>query len=134
MLFVGTDNSMAQVMGELGEMDRLEDRAEEAIANGDADSAALNMGKAALMAKIVAQQEDSKNNRLLFQTAEILFRGQEQGYRALAMFDQAGGQPPAPRGVCQFLARSRQMINESHSSLKDVTHLKEPLRDRQLCE
>jgi len=67
----------------------------------------------------------------LFQTAEILFRGQEQGYRALAMFDQAGGQPPAPHGVCQFLARSRQLIIQSHSSLKDVTHLKEPLRDRQ---
>ncbi|MEO6203410.1 MAG: hypothetical protein ABIU05_24560 [Nitrospirales bacterium] len=88
-------NGLAQVSGELGEMDRLEQQAEDAIANGDPEGAALSIGKAALMAKLLAQKEEYQQTRLLYQAAETLFRGQEQGYRTFALFERAGGQPPA---------------------------------------
>ncbi|GJL57447.1 MAG: hypothetical protein NPIRA03_03040 [Nitrospirales bacterium] len=118
--------------GELGEMDRLEQQAENAIANGDPEGAALSIGKAALMAKILAQKEELQPTRSLYQAAETLFRGQEQGYRAFALFERAGGQPPASRGVCQYLSHADEKVKQSQKDLRalpDFTN--ESLRDRQ---
>ncbi len=125
-------NGFTQVVGELGEMDRLEQRAEDAIANGDPEGAALSIGKAALMAAVLAKKAESQNPRLLYQSAETLFRGQEQGYRALALFERAGGQPPASKGVCQFLSHAAVMVKESQNSLLALEDIhKESLRERQ---
>ena len=45
----------AQVIGNEAEMDRLRGKAEEAIGNDDPEGAAMNMGRAALMAKLLAK-------------------------------------------------------------------------------
>lgn len=122
----------AQVIGELGEMDRLEQRAEDAIANGDPEGAALSIGKAALMAALIAKKQENENTRLMYQAVETLFRGQEQGYRALALFERAGGQSPASKGVCQFLSHSAEMVNQAQNTLKALGDFKNiSLRERQ---
>jgi len=113
-------------------MDRQEQRAHEAIANGDPEGAVLAIGKAALMASLIAKNEESTNARLLYQAAETLFRGQEQGYRALALFERAGGQPPASKGVCQFLSHAGEMVRDSQTALKTLGDVNNAsLRERQ---
>ncbi|MDT3779890.1 hypothetical protein PJI16_20220 [Nitrospira sp. MA-1] len=125
-------NGLAQVPGEIGGMDRLEQQAENAIANGDPEGAALSIGKAALMAKILAQKEEHQQTRLLYQAEETLFRGQEQGYRAFALFERAGGQPPASKGVCQYLSHAAEKVKQSQNDLKALADFtNELLRDRQ---
>jgi hypothetical protein len=124
-------SGFTQVVGELGEMDRLEQRADDAISNGDPEGAALSIGKAALMAALIAQKEESQNRRSLYRAAETLFRGQEEGYRALALFERAGGQPPASKGVCQFLSHAAEMVKESQDDLKTLVDFNnESLRER----
>jgi hypothetical protein len=124
-------NGFTQVIGEIGEMDRLEQQAEDAIANGDPEGAALSIGKAALMASLLAQKEQSPKTRVLYQAAKTLFRGQEQGYRAVALFERAGGQPPASKGVCQFLSHAAEMVKESQNGLEALEDIhNESLRER----
>lgn len=94
----------AQVMGEKAEMDRLERKAEEAMANGDPHGATLTIGRAALMANVLAKKESDPQTQLTYEAAEDLFRTQENAYRALALFEQAGGRSPAPSGVCELLS------------------------------
>jgi hypothetical protein len=118
-------SGFAQVRGNLGEMDRLEQRAEEAMANGDPEGAALSIGKAAMMAAIIAKDEERQKSRSLYQAVETLFRGQEKGYRALALFERAGGQPPAANGVCQFLSHAAEMVKESRMGLKALVGINE---------
>jgi len=93
----------AQVIGEHAELERLRIKADEAIANGDPDGAAMNSGKAALMAAQLAKREGDNSTGDWYRGAEALFRSQEHGYRALALFQRAGGNPPASTGVCQSL-------------------------------
>ncbi len=113
-------------------MDRLEQQAENAIANGDPEGAALSIGKAALMAKILAQKEEHQQTRVLYQAAETLFRGQEQGYRAFALFERAGGQPPASKGVCQYLSHAAEKVQQSQNDLNALADFaNKPLRERQ---
>jgi hypothetical protein len=78
------------MIGNEAEMDRLRGKAEEAMANDDPEGAAMNMGRAALMAKLLAKthHEDVSAVRL-FQGAETLFRSQEHGYRTKALFRRA---------------------------------------------
>jgi hypothetical protein len=109
----------AQVMGEEAEMDRLQNRAEEAIANGDPDGAAMNMGKAALMASQLAKRRDAAQSQFLH-GAEALFRAQEQAYRALALFQRAGGQPPASSGVCGSMRLAKEHLDKSIALLVDA--------------
>jgi hypothetical protein len=126
------ESGFAQVVGEIGEMDRLEQRADDAIASRDAEGAAQSIGKAALMASLIGRKEETQNSRLLYQAAETLFRGQEQGYRAIALFERAGGQPPASKGVCQYLNHAAEMVKESGNDLKAIRDFNnESLRLRQ---
>ena len=105
VLFLGSGGStlFAQVVGDEAEMQRLQNRAEEAMANGDADGAALHSGKAALMAAQLAAQHHEPAVAGLYRGAEALFRAQEHAYRAQALFQRAGGQLPASSGVCGTL-------------------------------
>ena len=105
--------SPAQVVGPEAEMERLEQRAEEAIANEDPEGAAMSIGKAALMASELAKREQDSSRLTLLQAAERLFRGQEHAYRAVAMFERAGGQPPASSGVCGTLALAESQVTKS---------------------
>jgi hypothetical protein len=110
----------AQVIGEEAEMDRLQNRAEEAIANGDPDGAAMNMGKAALMASQLAKRHANASQSQWFRGAEALFRAQEQAYRALALFHRAGGQPPASSGVCGSMRLAKEHLDKSVALLVDA--------------
>ena len=112
-------------MGEKAEMDRLEVKAEEAMANGDPNGATLAIGRAALMASVLAGRETQPQARILYEGAEALFRAQENAYRALALFEQAGGQLPAPSGVCQLLSLSENYGLEATKKLTHATPLSE---------
>lgn len=108
----------AQTIGDEPEMERLRVRAEDAIANDDPETAAMNMGRAALMAQLLAKthREDLSAFRL-FQSAETLFRSQEHGYRAMALFRRAGGQLPASSGVCGSLSLAYNSVQRTISTL-----------------
>lgn len=115
-----------QVMGDEAEMDRLQARAEELIANNDPEGAAMQMGRAALMAAHLATRRGDTPAALLYRAAEQLYRAQEHGYRAMALFQRAGGQPPASTGVCHT-AHSAQ--NGVAHALRDLT-MDDAARDR----
>ncbi len=104
---------LAQVVGDKAEMERLEGRAEEAMANGDPEGAAMNMGRAALMASQLAKREKDPARAKLFRSTERLFRGEEHAYRAFALFERAGGQPPASSGVCGTIRLADLHVAES---------------------
>lgn len=113
LLLLVVQDARAQVIGERAEMERLRIKAEDAIANGDADGAAMNSGKAALMAAQLAKQQADEAAAGWYRGAEALFRAQEHAYRALALFQRAGGQPPASTGVCQSIRLARQQIQKA---------------------
>jgi hypothetical protein len=108
----------AQVLGDEAELERLQTRAEEAIANSDPDTAAMSMGKAALLAGQLARRMEAQAPK--YRALEAFLRMQEHAYRALALFTRAGGQPPASSGVCgslsqadQDFARTKRLLSES---------------------
>lgn len=94
-------------------MDRLYAKAEDAIANGDAESAAMNMGRAALMASQLQKRETHPLRQRYLRGSESLFRGQEHAYRALALFRRAGGQLPASSGVCGSLRLAQSSVDQA---------------------
>jgi hypothetical protein len=126
-----TGLSLAQVMGDAAEMDRLQVKAEEAIGNDDPDGAAMVMGRAALMAKRLGllNKDDSAVHRL-YRGAESLFRSQEHGYRAMALFRRAGGQLPASSGVCGSLALAQGSVEHALSDLGQDSPPPTPLLER----
>lgn len=108
----------AQVIGNEAEMDRLQGKAEEAMASDDPEGAAMTMGRAALVAKFLAKthQDDGAAVRV-FQGAETLFRSQEHSYRAMALFRRAGGQLPASSGVCGSLSLAQSSLHQALATL-----------------
>lgn len=126
-----TGLSFAQVMGDAAEMDRLQVKAEEAIGSDDPDGAAMAMGRAALMAKRLGllNKDDSATYRL-YRGAESLFRSQEHGYRAMALFRRAGGQLPASSGVCGSLALAQGSVDHALSDLGQDRPTPTPLLER----
>ena len=122
----------AQTIGDEAELERLRVKAEEAIASDDPDGAAMNMGRAALMAKRLGQlsRDDAASVRL-YQGAESLFRSQEHGYRAMALFRRAGSQLPASSGVCGSLALAQGSVLHALSDLaQDTAPPPAPLLER----
>jgi hypothetical protein len=107
----------AQVIGEHAEMERLHHKAEEAMANADPDGASMNSGKAALMAAHLAKREGNSPTGDWYRGAEALFRSQEHGYRALALFQRAGAEPPASTGVCQSVQLAAQQSQHAREWL-----------------
>jgi len=95
--------SQAQQHGDATELMRLQHAAEEAISVGDPQGAALNTGKAALMAAKLAKQETVSASRDNYHGLEALLRAQESVYRAMALFQQSGGHIPVSSGICQSL-------------------------------
>lgn len=98
-------------------MKRLEQRAEDQIAVGDAEGAAMSIGKAALMAGELAKRDRREAVQSLFQGVERLFRAQEHTYRAVALFERAGGRPPASSGVCATIGLAERDIAASGTIL-----------------
>ena len=110
-------SGFAQLIGQEAELDRLEQRAEDSMANGDPDGAAISIGKAALMASVLAQENADQNLKQLYQGAESLFRAQENTYRAPALFDRAGGQLPVSFSICQTLVLGAHQAQTSRELL-----------------
>lgn len=120
--------ALAQVTGDAAEMERLRVRAEEAIGNDDPDGAAMSMGRAALMAKRLGLlNKDEPTVFRFYQGGEALFRSQEHGYRAIALFRRAGGQLPASSGVCGSLAMAQGSLDHAQSDLRSDISLPDPL-------
>lgn len=107
----------AQVLGEEAELDRLRAKAEEAMGNDDAESAAMSMGRAALMAAHLAKRQTDAGLQHTFKTAEHLYRSQEHGYRAIALFRRAGGELPASAGVCGSLQLAQLELQHAQEGL-----------------
>ena len=122
-----TDTSSAQRIGEQAEMVRLEKQADELSAQSDPEGAALAIGKAAMMADILITKAQDSSAKNLLRAASHLNRGQELGFRALALFEQTGGTPPAPAGICHYLLQSNKQLNKSKNLLgkRDSTFSKE---------
>ena len=102
-----------QEMGAEPEMYRLEQRADELIAQGDPEGASLSIGKAAMMAAELSKQEQEGGKQHLFRAIQKMFRAQEQVFRALALFERAGGVAPASSGVCVELSQALQKFKET---------------------
>ena len=103
-------------------MERLRVKADEAIANGDPDGAAMNSGKAALMASQLAKRDGENPTGEWYRAAEALFRSQEHGYRALALFQRGGGNPPASTGVCQSMQLAKQESRRAMQRFENLGH------------
>ncbi len=110
--------TLAQVMGDTAEMARLRLKAEEAIANDDPDTAAMNMGRAALLAAQIARKQSGYDAQV-DKGYESLFRSQEHTYRAMALFRRAGGQLPASSGVCGSLALAQDSLRHALATTDD---------------
>lgn len=90
--------------GDEAELWRLRDKAEEAMSVGDPQTAALNSGKAALMASLLAKQNSRPAFHEVYQSLEAILRAQENVYRAIALYHQSGDHIPVSSGVCRTLA------------------------------
>jgi len=112
--------ALGQVMSEEAELERLQNKAEEAIANEDAEAAAMNIGKAALMASQLARRQKDLGRAQWYRGAESLFRAQEHSYRAQALFVRAGGQLPASSGVCGSMSLAKQHLGKAVTLLVDA--------------
>jgi hypothetical protein len=109
--------AVAQKTGDEAELDRLKTKAEDAMANDDAEGAAMAMGRAALMAAHLAKKQTEAARARLFQGIEHLSRSQEHGYRAMALFRRAGGTYPASAGVCSSLQLGQLELQHAKTSL-----------------
>ena len=119
--------SRAQIIGELGEMERLEKRADDLAAQADPEGAAQASGKAAMMADILTKEAKAAHTRITYQAASLHFRAQERGLRALALFERAGGTPPAPPGVCHYLHQAAAKLSEAKTLLQQTPN--DPLNE-----
>lgn len=118
-------------MGDEAELERLRVKAEDAIASDDPEGAAMAMGRAAMMAKRLGllNRNDGATSRL-YQGAESLFRSQEHGYRAMALFQRAGGQLPASSGVCGSLALAQGSVQHALTDLTAEAPPPDALKER----
>ncbi len=117
-LFLTT--SSAQRTGAQAEMDRLEQQSNDLAAQNDSEGAALAIGKAAMMADLLTKDSHKSSAEKIFQGASHHFRGQEFGLRALALFERAGGQPPASAGVCHYLVQGKHKLQQAKRLLEDT--------------
>ena len=117
MLVAAAGIGQAQVVGEEAELDRLRAKAEDAMGNDDAEGAAMNMGRAALMASQLGKRQTEPALRQVFKSTEHLYRSQEHGYRGLALFRRAGGELPASAGVCGSLQLAQLELQHAQETL-----------------
>ncbi|TFG61499.1 MAG: hypothetical protein E4H32_07295 [Nitrospirales bacterium] len=113
-------SSPAQHTGEQAEMGRLEQQADDLAAQSDPEGAALAIGRAAMMADLLTKKAQEPATQDSFQAASLLYRAQELGLRALALFDRTGGIPPAPAGICQYLSQANKKLAGSKTLLENT--------------
>lgn len=121
VLVLSLSTAPAQAANPEAELSRLEQQADESIANGDPTGAAAWMGRAALKASLFARQQDDSRHQGFYEGLESLFRAQENAYRAFGLFQQSGGRPPASSGVCQTLALAKQFAQKAGRQFQAMT-------------
>ncbi|MCY4612602.1 MAG: hypothetical protein OXB94_03145 [Nitrospira sp.] len=78
------------------------------MAQGDPQGAAISIGRAALLASQLGQQQAPQTDHPPYRLMVDLFRTQEQVYRAIALFQQSGERTPVSSGICSLLSLGRQ--------------------------
>ncbi len=112
---------------------RLQTQAEDAMAQGDPQGAAISIGRAALLASQLGKQEVPQTDQPPYRLMVDLFRTQEQVYRAMALFQQSGERTPVSSGICSLLSLGRQhaaraLKNHSVTAADQAVH--EPLHQQ----
>ena len=113
-------NVPAQVMSDDAELTRLRSKAEDAIAGGDPDGAAMMMGRAALLSAQMAKKREGTSGTVS-RRMESLFRSQEHTYRAMGLFRRAGNQLPASSGVCGSLSLAVASLRQAAEPIGDLS-------------
>jgi len=108
VLIVYIPSVAAQAINAERELSRLQAQADDAMAQGDPQGAAISIGRAALLASQLSKQQDPQMDRPPYRLMVDLFRTQEQVYRALALFQQSGERTPVSSGICSLLSLGRQ--------------------------
>ncbi len=126
--FLFMASGWTHALGEQPDLKRLRLQAEEAMAFGDPDGAALNIGKAAMMASILAKQENHRQKSTPYRALSLFFRSQENTYRAMAMFERAGNHVPPPSSVCSSLALGAHQAQRAHEHLRNTHQTSQPVQ------
>ncbi len=108
VLVVCVPSVAAQATNAERELSRLQTQAENSMAQGDPQGAAISIGRAALLASQLSKQQGPETNQPPYRLMVNLFRTQEQVYRAMALFQQSGEQTPVSSGICSLLSLGRQ--------------------------
>ena len=90
------------------ELSRLQTQAEDSMAQGDPQGAAISIGQAALLASQLSKQQGPDTTQPPYRLMVDLFRTQEQVYRAMALFQQSGERTPVSSGICSLLSLGKQ--------------------------
>ena len=136
VLVCAVPSATAQATNAQRELSRLQAQAEDAMAQGDPQGAAISIGRAALLASQLGKQEVPQTDQPPYRLMVDLFRTQEQVYRAMALFQQSGERTPVSSGICSLLSLGRQhaaraLKNHSVTAADQAVH--EPLH-RQTME
>ena len=113
VLVVFAPSGPAQATDAERELSRLQAQAEDAMAQGDPQGAAISIGRAALLASQLNKQEVPQTNQPPYRLMVNLFRTQEQVYRAIALFQQSGERIPVSSGICSLLSLGRQHATQA---------------------
>lgn len=108
VLVVSVFPGPAQAANAERELSRLQAQAEDSMAQGDPQGAAISIGRAALLASQLGKQQAPQTEQPRYRLMVDLFRTQEQVYRAVALFQQSGERTPVSSGICSLLSLGRQ--------------------------
>lgn len=129
-MFSASLSANGQPIEERGELTRLEILAEESLSMGDPEGAALNIGKAAMMASILAKEVPEPHTGQRFQILESIFRAREHIYRSYSLFHRSGEALPAGSPVCNSLrlgmknlGQAKQQILRMNAQVEELTQL-----------
>ncbi len=127
VLVVCVPSVAAQATNAERELSRLQAQAEEAMAQGDPQGAAISIGRAALLASQFSKQQNPQTDHPPYRLMVDLFRTQEQVYRAMALFQQSGERTPVSSGICSLLSlgghhAARALENNDATTADPVLH------------
>lgn len=111
LLVVAVPPGPAKTIDAERDLSRLQAQAEDAVAEGDPQGAAINIGRAALLASQLGKQ--AATNHPPYRLMVDLFRTQEQVYRAIALFQQGGERTPVSSVTCSLLSLGRQHAGQA---------------------
>lgn len=136
VLVVTVPSDPAQTATAERELSRLQAQAEDSMAQGDPQGAAISIGRAALLAAQLSKQPMPQTGQPPYRLMVDLFRTQEQVYRAIALFQQSGERTPVSSGICSLLSLGMHhavRVLKNNSATPEGQALEKPLH-RQTTE